>query len=93
MQKVARITRSCQKVAEQLLESPRRGRVQPLKQRNLRQNKIFSSFYANLDYETKSEYSIAVRSSDNGSPRLSIDKTFTIQVSGSALVMICQRIG
>ena len=25
MQKVARITRSCQKVAEQLLESPRRG--------------------------------------------------------------------
>ena len=54
----------------------------------LRQNKIFSSFYANLDYETKSEYSIAVRSSDNGSPRLSIDKTFTVQVSGSVLVMI-----
>ena len=48
----------------------------------LRQNKIFSSFYANLDYETKSEYSIAVRSRDNGSPRLSIDKTFTIQVCG-----------
>ena len=33
MQKVVRITRSCQKVAEQLLESPRRGLVQPLKQR------------------------------------------------------------
>ena len=58
----------------------------------LRQKEIFSSFHANLDYETKSEYFITVRSSDNGSPRLSIDKTFTIQVSGSVLVMICQRI-
>ena len=54
----------------------------------LRQNKIFSSFHANLDYETKSEYSIAVRSRDNGTPRLSIDKTFTIQVSGSLQVLI-----
>ena len=59
----------------------------------LRQKEIFSSFHANLDYETKSEYFITVRSSDNGSPRLSIDKTFTIQVSGSVLVMIRQRIG
>ena len=54
----------------------------------LRQNKIFSSFYANLDYETKSEYTIAVRSRDNGTPTLSIDKTFTIQVSGSLLALI-----
>ena len=54
----------------------------------LRQNKIFSSFYANLDYETKSEYTLAVRSRDNGTPTLSIDKTFTIQVSGSLLALI-----
>ena len=54
----------------------------------LRQNKIFSSFYANLDYETKSEYTIAVKSRDNGTPTLSIDKTFTIQVSGSLLALI-----
>ena len=54
----------------------------------LRQNKIFSSFYANLDYETKSEYTLAVRSRENGTPTLSIDKTFTIQVSGSLLALI-----
>ena len=36
--KVSRITRSCQKVAEQLLESPKRGRVQPLEQRKDRFN-------------------------------------------------------
>lgn len=47
----------------------------------LRKNKIYSSFSANLDYETKSTYSIAVRSRDSGNPRLSVDKTFTIQVS------------
>lgn len=47
----------------------------------LRNNKIYSSLFANLDYETKSTYTIWVRSTDNGSPRLSFDKTFTVQVS------------
>lgn len=47
----------------------------------LRKNKIYSSFSANLDYETKSTYTIEVRSRDNGSPRLRFDKTLTIQVS------------
>ena len=47
----------------------------------LRNKTIYSSFSANLDYESKSTYSIVVRSRDNGSPRLSFDKTFTIQVS------------
>lgn len=47
----------------------------------LRNNKIYSSSFANLDYETKSEYTIWVRSTDNGSPRLSFNKTFTVQVS------------
>lgn len=47
----------------------------------LRSKKIYSSFFANLDYETKSVYTIGVRSTDNGSPRRSFDKTFTVQVS------------
>ena len=46
----------------------------------LRGNKIYTSSFANLDYERKSTYSIAVRSRDNGSPSLSVDKTFTVQV-------------
>lgn len=53
----------------------------------LRKNKIYSSAVTNLDYEEKSTYSIAVRSWDNGSPRLSLDKTFTIQVSSNCLSM------
>lgn len=47
----------------------------------LRNNKIYSSRSANLDYERKSNYTIGVRSTDNGNPRLSFDKTFTVQVS------------
>ena len=47
----------------------------------LRNNKIYSSVSANLDYERKSEYTIVVRSTDDGSPTLSFDKTFTVQVS------------
>ena len=47
----------------------------------LRNNKIYTSISANLDYEAKSTYTIGVRSTDNGSPRLSFDKTFTVQVS------------
>ena len=46
----------------------------------LRGNKIYTSVVANLDYERKSTYSIAVRSQDNGSPKLSLNRTFTIQV-------------
>lgn len=46
----------------------------------LRNGKIYSS---NLDYEAKSTYSIRVRSTDNGSPRLSLDKSFTVKVSYS----------
>ena len=51
----------------------------------LRNNKIYSSFSANLDYERKSEYTIGIRSTDDGSPRLSLDKTFTVQVSSTCL--------
>lgn len=47
----------------------------------LRSNKIYASSYANLDYEAKSTYIIQVRSTDDGSPRLNIDKTFTVKVS------------
>lgn len=47
----------------------------------LRNKKIYSSRSANLDYERKSKYTIGVRSTDNGNPRLSFDKTFTVQVS------------
>ena len=52
----------------------------------LRNNKIYSSVSANLDYERKSEYTIVVRSTDDGSPRLSFDKTFTVQVSLACLL-------
>lgn len=47
----------------------------------LRNNKIYSASLANLDYEAKSKYTIGVRSTDDGNPRLSFDKTFTVQVS------------
>lgn len=54
----------------------------------LKNNKIYSSVSANLDYERKSEYTIGVRSTDNGIPRLSFDKTFTVQVSSACLVQL-----
>lgn len=44
-------------------------------------DKIYTSLFANLDYEAKSTYTIGVRSTDNGIPRLSFNKTFTVQVS------------
>ena len=47
----------------------------------LRNDKIYTASFANLDYEAKSTYTIGVRSTDNGIPRLSFDKTFTVQVS------------
>jgi len=46
----------------------------------VRGNKVFTSMYANLDYEKKSAYSISVRAIDDGRPRLYVDKTFTIKV-------------
>ncbi|XP_068740239.1 protocadherin Fat 4-like [Montipora capricornis] len=46
----------------------------------LRRNKIYTSHSANLDYEKKSVYFIAVRTRDSGYPTLSFDKNFTIQV-------------
>lgn len=46
----------------------------------LRNNKIYSSISANLNYEKKAAFSIIVRSRDNGHPALSLDKTFTIKV-------------
>ena len=46
----------------------------------LRKSKIYTSLSANLDYEKKSVYFIAVRTTDSGFPTLTFDKNFTIQV-------------
>ena len=54
----------------------------------LRNNKIYTSSFANLDYEAKSTYSIRIRSTDDGRPRLNTDKTFTIKVSLFSLEML-----
>ena len=46
----------------------------------LKNDKVYTSRFANLDFEKQSVYTIAVRSTDNGSPRRHLDKTFTVKV-------------
>lgn len=46
----------------------------------IRGRKVYTSMYANLNYEKKSTYTIKVRAIDDGRPKLFIDKAFTIKV-------------
>ena len=43
-------------------------------------DKLFTSPTANLDYESKREYNITVRSTDNGTPPLFIEESYLITV-------------
>lgn len=43
-------------------------------------HKLFTSLTANLDYESRREYNITVRSTDDGTPPLFLEETYLITV-------------